>query len=228
MSTCISQHGEYSTHTPDDAYTCTLCGVLDEDGLLAEIERLTRWQAEAMTVMDGLQDLGKALGLRPGERITGPAALAAVERLRESLDLYIYLQEQARQSLAAVADRLDEHSYSELAADLHDGGCDEETGGEYRSKLTAMTSERDDLADRLRLMTKEAQAIGCVRDRCMAERDALRAERDALAAKVARVEEAMARLEADERESLIRVGQHLHVSADVLVKIVRAALAGEQ
>ncbi|MGC4151522.1 MAG: hypothetical protein QM628_00390 [Propionicimonas sp.] len=53
-----------------------------------------------------------------------------------------------------------------------------------------------------------------------------RAERDALAAKVARVEEAMARLEADERESLIRVGQHLHVSADVLVNIIRAALAG--
>ncbi|MCW5952064.1 MAG: hypothetical protein KIT69_07385 [Propionibacteriaceae bacterium] len=55
-----------------------------------------------------------------------------------------------------------------------------------------------------------------------------RAERDALAAQVARVEEAMARLEADDRESLIRVGQHLHISADTTVRVVRAALAGEQ
>lgn len=47
-----------------------------------EIERLTRWKAEALPVLDGLQELGKALGLPLGERITGPAALAAVEALK--------------------------------------------------------------------------------------------------------------------------------------------------
>ena len=40
MSTCISQHGEYSAHTPDGHYTCTMCGAQDVDALLAEVERL--------------------------------------------------------------------------------------------------------------------------------------------------------------------------------------------
>lgn len=57
--------------------------VADVPDLLAEVERLSRWKAEALPVMDGLQDLGKALGLPLGGRITGPAALEAVERLRE-------------------------------------------------------------------------------------------------------------------------------------------------
>ena len=43
MSTCISRHGEYSSHTPDADYVCTLCFVLDEDGLIAE---LTKARAE--------------------------------------------------------------------------------------------------------------------------------------------------------------------------------------
>lgn len=51
MSICISKHGEYSSHhepTPDDPFTCVLCGQLDKEGLLtalaerdAEVERLT-------------------------------------------------------------------------------------------------------------------------------------------------------------------------------------------
>ncbi len=49
--------------------------------LIREVERLTRWKAEALPVIGGLQELGSALGLPLGERITGPAALEAVERL---------------------------------------------------------------------------------------------------------------------------------------------------
>ena len=52
----------------------------------AEVERLTRWQSEAMTVMDGLQELGSALGLPLGYRITGPAAVAAATTLRAERD----------------------------------------------------------------------------------------------------------------------------------------------
>lgn len=37
MSTCISKHGEFGFHTPDADHVCTLCGVLDEDGLIAEL-----------------------------------------------------------------------------------------------------------------------------------------------------------------------------------------------
>lgn len=54
-----------------------------------EIERLTRWKAEALPVLDGLQELGKALGLPLGERTTGPAALEAVERLTAERQAFV-------------------------------------------------------------------------------------------------------------------------------------------
>lgn len=51
-----------------------------------ERDELRRWKTEALPVLDGLQELGKALGLPPGSRITGPEALAAVERLTRERD----------------------------------------------------------------------------------------------------------------------------------------------
>jgi len=46
MSTCISQLGEFGSHDLDDSYTCKDCGVLDEDALRAELQRLRREQDE--------------------------------------------------------------------------------------------------------------------------------------------------------------------------------------
>lgn len=58
----------------------------------AEVASLARWKEEAMPVMDGLQELGKALRIPLGQRITGPAALEAVQKLRDAaqgfLDAY--------------------------------------------------------------------------------------------------------------------------------------------
>lgn len=58
----------------------------------AEAASLARWKEEAMPVMDGLQELGKALHIPLGQRITGPAALEAVNQLRTAaqdfLDAY--------------------------------------------------------------------------------------------------------------------------------------------
>ena len=54
--------------------------------LTAEVERLERWKFEALEVMSGLRELGKALGLGLGVQITGPAALAEVERLTAERD----------------------------------------------------------------------------------------------------------------------------------------------
>jgi hypothetical protein len=48
----------------------------------ADVERLARWKAEALPVLNGLQELGKALELPLGAQVTGPQALAEVERLR--------------------------------------------------------------------------------------------------------------------------------------------------
>jgi hypothetical protein len=60
--------------TPDDLHTMTM-----ED--YAEVDRLRRWKAEATEVILGLQDVGKALGLGLGERITGASATEAAKRL---------------------------------------------------------------------------------------------------------------------------------------------------
>ena len=49
--------------------------------LLAEVDRLARWKAEAFPVIAGLQELGAELGIPLGKRITGPDALAAVKAL---------------------------------------------------------------------------------------------------------------------------------------------------
>ena len=51
-----------------------------------ERDELRRWKTEALPVLDGLQELGKALGLPLGSRITGTDALAAVERLTREMD----------------------------------------------------------------------------------------------------------------------------------------------
>lgn len=50
----------------------------------AEAERLRRWKDEALPVLDGLQELGGALGLPLGSRITGRQAVDAALDLRNS------------------------------------------------------------------------------------------------------------------------------------------------
>jgi DNA-directed RNA polymerase subunit RPC12/RpoP len=51
VSTCISKHGEFSSHEVDDEFTCRLCGSFDETGALERIRRLER----------GGEELGKSL-----------------------------------------------------------------------------------------------------------------------------------------------------------------------
>jgi hypothetical protein len=51
VSTCISKHGEFSSHEVDDEFTCRLCGSFDEAGALERIRRLER----------GGEELGKSL-----------------------------------------------------------------------------------------------------------------------------------------------------------------------
>jgi len=53
----------------------------DVPWLVDQVESLERWKVEALEVMSGLRELGKALGLGLGVQITGPAALTEVARL---------------------------------------------------------------------------------------------------------------------------------------------------
>ncbi len=68
--------------------------------LLAEVDRLSHWKAEALPVIDGLQELGAELGIRLGGRITGPDALAAVKALTARAEA----AEQANQRVRAQCD----------------------------------------------------------------------------------------------------------------------------
>ena len=69
----------------------------------AEAERLRGWKAEALPVLDGLQELGKALGLPLGSQITGTEALAAVERLTSERDAARAEAERLRAGIKALA-----------------------------------------------------------------------------------------------------------------------------
>lgn len=49
--------------------------------LTSEVEALRRWKAEASALFDGMQDLGRALGIPLGVVVTGPDAVAAARAL---------------------------------------------------------------------------------------------------------------------------------------------------
>jgi hypothetical protein len=51
-----------------------------------ELEQMRRWKSEALPVIAGLQEVGRALGLRLGEQITGRAAVDAALDLRNEND----------------------------------------------------------------------------------------------------------------------------------------------
>ena len=77
--------------------------------IIEQVESLERWKFEAIEVMSGLRELGKALGLGLGVQITGPAALAEVERLTAERD--------ALAAQVAEGDHLTEVWASDLATD---------------------------------------------------------------------------------------------------------------
>ena len=79
----------------------------DVPWLVEQVESLERWKFEACEVMSGLRELGKALGLRPGVQITGPAALAEVTRLTAERDA-LAAQVTRVESLAGQWERLAE------------------------------------------------------------------------------------------------------------------------
>lgn len=64
-------------------------GWVDREQYRDQVKRvavLETWKAEAMEVMSGLEDLGKALELPFGESITGTVAAERVARLKEALE----------------------------------------------------------------------------------------------------------------------------------------------
>lgn len=54
--------------------------------MAVDVEHLRRWKEEATEVLIGMQELGKALGLPLGTRITGTLAAETAERLKAERD----------------------------------------------------------------------------------------------------------------------------------------------
>ena len=102
----------------------------DVPWLVDQVESLERWKVEALEVMSGLRELGKALGLGLGVQITGPAALAEVTRLTAERD-----------ALAAAHARESEKVWKveEVMGDIE--GSDPTTWERLRAALTG--SETD-------------------------------------------------------------------------------------
>lgn len=155
MSKCISRHGEYSEHEfGGDApeFTCNLCSVFDEDAALAEVAKLRQWKAEASPVILGLQDLGKALGVRLGTRITGEAAAEQARALKAERDHAkeaLALAEKDRQTyhrdaLAAVKERDELRATVERVRALADGWS--KANSWKRSAAKSIRSALDDKA----------------------------------------------------------------------------------
>lgn len=55
--------------------------------LFRELDRLRAWKQEATPLLDGLQDLGRALDLPLGVLVTGPLAVEAANKLRAQRDI---------------------------------------------------------------------------------------------------------------------------------------------
>jgi hypothetical protein len=72
----LNDYGQTATPASD--------AISDVSDLLDMVDQLTRWKNEALPVISGLQELGRALDLQLGRSITGPEALAAVEQLQKS------------------------------------------------------------------------------------------------------------------------------------------------
>lgn len=89
---------------------------MDRRTLLAEVEQLTRWKAEMMVVLEGLQELGDALGLELGDSITGTKALEAVNKLKaENAELRESLEGMVSQHCAGDDGELDSFALSASA-----------------------------------------------------------------------------------------------------------------
>ena len=89
---------------------------------LAEVDRLSHWKAEALPVIDGLQELGAELGIPLGKRITGPDALAAVKALAARAEA----AEQAVQRVRELAQHYDGRAYTDATGAILralDGGA---------------------------------------------------------------------------------------------------------
>ena len=107
MSVCVSQHGEYSEHEPDATFTCRLCGVVDVDALLAQLEKTRTAVGVLARTFVSMTNEARAM--------VGPNELVAEDGSGDWLALWARLGQLAAVGRAHSGDRL-------RALQLHDEG----------------------------------------------------------------------------------------------------------
>ena len=117
----------------------------DVGWLVEQVERLEHWKFEALEVMSGLRELGKALGLGLGVQITGPAALAEVARLtaeRDALAAQVALVEALAEEWERDAEDQLRNCYS--GRDVFEGERTVQIVSELRDALAGSEADTSD------------------------------------------------------------------------------------
>lgn len=131
-----------STTSIEQAMVRMASSAADVPWLVDQVESLERWKAEALEVISGLQELGRALGLPLGVQITGPAALAEVERLTRVIDA------KPRQPLVVLNEYLDRTEKAEAEVERLTAlvQSTEDKADDYLAEIESAHAERDALA----------------------------------------------------------------------------------
>lgn len=108
-------HGDAWEETPEQVKAIWRGGVTEpvtaalaevEGSLTAERDELRRWKEEALPVLSGLQNLGRALDVPLGERITGNVAAKRAEELAASVARVEALHVEHRQPCSCLSRRV--------------------------------------------------------------------------------------------------------------------------
>lgn len=98
--------------------------------VVVELDQLRRWKAEALPVIAGLQEVGRALGLRLGENITGRIAVDAALDLRNAATSE---RERAQTAVVDVLEPLIDQAWNDGNRDVWDA-----LSGARRALLVAL------------------------------------------------------------------------------------------
>lgn len=108
----------------------------------------TAWKAEATLLFDGMQDLGRALGLPLGTLVTGPEAVKAAEALKARADAAPEATETVEWAVRAEDGRT-AHTSEETARDVARCCADWTLGPDQVPVVAALSRTRTRYADRV-------------------------------------------------------------------------------
>ena len=157
MSTCISEHGEYSDHTLDDSYVCSRCHVLDEDAAIEELKRLRQERAEFDAWAEQLRYERRLLG---SARMTLDLICDPENTHQSELEIRL-LREEAGRTAQRIVDEIG-HSVTDEPA----------LGPEFRERIAELEGELSQARDDAYVLSLRCISQGAVVEAATALRGA--------------------------------------------------------